>query len=192
MPFPIAHSLAGSTIYAGLDADGSLVSWRRLLLAVIIANAPDLDFIPGILIGIPHHFHQGATHSLTMVVLVAALAALVASVGRPWPLMWKSKTKAVAGTALIVGLLWASHMLLDLFTASWRRPSGLPLLWPFSDQRFHVGSWFPYVAKLPGRGDPATFFLSLLHPHNLWTLSVEFLTLAPLLMLVVWIRNRRR
>lgn len=47
MPFPVAHSLAGSTIYAGLDADGSLISWRRLMLAVIIANAPDLDFVPG-------------------------------------------------------------------------------------------------------------------------------------------------
>jgi hypothetical protein len=127
-----------------------------------------------------------------MVVLVSAFAAVVASAGWPWPSRWKSRSKAVAGTALIVGFLWASHLVLDSLTASRGRPLGLPLLWPFSDQRFLAWPWFPHVVKLPGQGGPVDFLLSLLDLHNLWTLSVELLTLLPLLVLVIWSRNRKR
>ena len=51
MPLPLAHSLAGAVVYKGLDADGRFIAWKRLLLAVVIAHLPDLDLIPGILVG---------------------------------------------------------------------------------------------------------------------------------------------
>ena len=64
MPLPVAHSLAGLAVFKGLDADGTLLAWRRLLAAVVIANIADLDLVPGIFAGEPNRYHHvGFSHS---------------------------------------------------------------------------------------------------------------------------------
>jgi hypothetical protein len=47
----MGHSPAAGVIYATLDEDGTLRGWRRLLVAVELANAADLDLLPGLLVG---------------------------------------------------------------------------------------------------------------------------------------------
>jgi inner membrane protein len=192
MPLPVAHSLAGGAIYASGDADGGLFTWKRLLLALFIANAPDLDFLPGLLMGEPNRFHHGPTHSLGMVVIVAALAAGVAALGARWPVRGRIEARAVAGTALMVGALWLSHVLLDAFTEDLLGPFGVPLLWPLSDRYFLFYPWFPHVARYSGSSEPIEFFVSLLNTHNVWAATVEILTLGPPLALLIWWRRRRR
>jgi membrane-bound metal-dependent hydrolase YbcI (DUF457 family) len=190
MPLPIAHSLAGGAIYASADADARLFTWKRFLLALFVANAPDLDFLPGLLIGEPNRFHHGPTHSLVMVLIVATIAAGVAALGARWPVRGRIEGRAVLGTALMVGALWLSHILLDAFTEDLLGPFGVPLLWPFSDRYFLFYPWFPHVARHAGASGPVDFFLSLLNPHNAWAAVVEVLTLAPLLALSIWWRRR--
>ena len=52
-----------------IDADGTWVGWPRLLLAIVLANAADLDMIPGILVGEPNRYHHvGFSHSLLFAV----------------------------------------------------------------------------------------------------------------------------
>jgi len=51
---PFGHSLAGYIVSAYKSKTFRLNNVKILALYVFIANAPDLDFIPGILIGKPN------------------------------------------------------------------------------------------------------------------------------------------
>ena len=44
-----------------------------VLLFVLFANAPDLDFVPGILLGDPGAYHHGISHSLGFALMVAVV-----------------------------------------------------------------------------------------------------------------------
>lgn len=192
MPLPLAHSLAGVAVFKGLDADGTLVAWRRLLLAVIIANIADLDLIPGIIAGEPNRYHHvGFSHSAVFAVVAAlAVGALAAAAGKRWPVVSR-RMSAVTGTALMVGLLLLSHVVLDALTQDFRPPAGVPMWWPFSTGHVQIYPWFAYVEKLGGEGSPLGFAASVLNRHNLYAMLWEFLTLAPIVALVAWWRARR-
>jgi len=192
MPLPIAHSLAGAAIYRGLDADGTLVTWPRLLLAIVIANSPDLDFLPGILAGEPNLYHHvGPTHSAVFAVFAAVVVGLLAAAaGRAWPVV-RGGTSAIAGTALMVGLLLLSHVALDAFARDTRPPIGVPMWWPLSDAAVNVYPWFIDVDKMGGEGTPLQFALSLLNAHNAQAILWEILTVAPVLAAVhLWRRHK--
>ena len=192
MPLPLAHSLAGAVVYKGLDADGRLIAWKRLLLAVVIANLPDLDLIPGILVGEPNRYHHvGFSHSLLFAAVAAVAVGLAAAAaGRSWP-TWCSRMSGAPGTALLVGLLLGSHVLLDTLNLDFRAPAGPPIFWPLSNAGVQIYPWFVDVAKLSGEGSVVDFVISLLTVHNLYAMLWELATLAPVLVLVVWWRSRR-
>lgn len=193
MPLPVAHSLAGATIFAGLDADGTRVAWRRFLLAVFIANFADIDLVPGILVGEPNRYHHvGFTHSLLFAVVAGLLVgAVAAAAGKAWPL-WHGPRRRWLATALMVGLLMASHVVLDSLTLDTRVPVGVPMFWPLSGGAVQIYPWFYDVAKLGGEGSPLDFVASLLAVHNLKGTAFELLMLGPLLLLVAWWRSRSR
>jgi len=191
MPLPLAHSLAGAVVYKGLDADGRFIAWKRLLLAVVIANLPDLDLIPGILVGEPNRYHHvGFSHSLLFAAVAAVAVGLAATAaGRSWP-TWCSRMSGAPGTALLVGLLLGSHVLLDTLNLDFRAPAGPPIFWPLSNAGVQIYPWFVDVAKLIGEGSVVDFVISLLTVHNLYAMLWELATLAPVLVLVVWWRSR--
>ncbi len=192
MPLPLAHSLAAAAVYKGLDADGRFIAWKRLLLAVVIANLPDLDLIPGILVGEPNRYHHvGFSHSVIFAAVAAVVAGLAAAaVGRSWPTWW-DRVSGAAGTALMVGLLVGSHILLDTLNRDLRPPAGPPIFWPLSNAGVQIYPWFVDVAKLSGEGSVVDFVVSVLTVHNLYAMLWEFATLAPVVVLVVWWRSRR-
>ena len=192
MPLPLAHSLAAAAVYKGLDADGRFIAWKRLLLAVVIANLPDLDLIPGILVGEPNRYHHvGFSHSLIFAAVVAVVVGLAAAaVDRSWPIGCK-RLSGAAGTALMVGLLVGSHILLDTLNRDLRPPAGPPIFWPLSNAGVQIYPWFVDVAKLGGEGSVVDFVVSVLTVHNLYAMLWEFATLAPVVCLVVWWRSRR-
>ncbi|MFQ5744100.1 MAG: metal-dependent hydrolase [Acidobacteriota bacterium] len=190
MPLPVAHSLAAGAIYAGLDADGGRRGWKRLALAVVIANSPDLDIVVGVLVGDPNRYHQGSSHSLAMVAAVSLLAAAIGAAGYRWPL--RGRLKGAPANALMVALLAASHIFLDTLTEDFRAPFGVPLLWPVWSGSVQLWPWFRHVDKLGGAIGPFTFVASLFTLHNLWAVTVEMMTLAPLLAAVLWWRRRQR
>ena len=73
MATPAGHSLAGYIIF--LIAKRRLLlpaGWKGALLAVILSNVPDLDYIPGYITGSPNIFHHGISHSIGFASLPAS------------------------------------------------------------------------------------------------------------------------
>jgi inner membrane protein len=110
--------------------------------------------------------HRGASHSLTMA-LIAGLICALAARWRRWP---------VLRTALIGAFAVGSHALLDVLGEGGR---GLPLLWPFSDVRFH-SPWriFPDAP----RG------MALLTRLGVIELAIELLLFLPITLYALWPR----
>ncbi len=156
MALCLAHAAAG---YLGYEAVRPAERHRPGLLvaAVVLANAPDLDFIPGFLAGHPAAYHRGVTHTVVAVVAVGLAAALVARILRP-------------GTAVRTGAwvtaVYASHLLVDYFTADVRPPSGARFLWPFSDG-YYIAPVTPFAEIVIDPGSRAGFLASLVEPHAL-------------------------
>lgn len=191
MPLPAAHALAGAAVYAALDEDGSLRPNRRLVLAMVVANAPDLDLVPGMWLGDPNRFHHGLTHTLLAAVVVGLLAAAGArSRDGGWPVRL-GPSSAVAGAFVMVASAWASHIVLDVFTHDPSPPVGVPALWPLLDERFSLGPVFLRAEKVAGPASGTEFLLSLMTPHNLVALARETLILLPLVAAARWWRWAR-
>lgn len=126
MSLPVLHSFAGfglcKTLQAGKkEAD----KWSLIIFCMIMANAPDLDFIPGVLVHDAASFHRGPSHSFAGAFLGGAIAGLLFAA-------WKKLPKIQ--TVFVSVSCYLSHILLDLTGQS---PKGLQILWPFSTHRFH-------------------------------------------------------
>jgi inner membrane protein len=130
MPTPVAHSLAGLAIHTGTRKPG-LPQTARLLYLIALANLPDVDFIPGYLVGNPARYHWGPTHSLFAALVAGAVSAAFAT---------RRQHRFVPVFAL-AGFTYLSHILLDLVTGRAINPSiGLELFWPFSNARY-LANW---------------------------------------------------
>ena len=75
MALCLSHTAAGYLAYEVIRPAGG---HRPALLAaaVALANGPDLDFLPGLLLGHPMAYHRGVTHTVLAVAAVACLVAL--------------------------------------------------------------------------------------------------------------------
>lgn len=128
MASPLAHTLLGFTLYNLWPAeirDLQVRPWLVYGLVTIASLAPDLDFIPGLLLGDPSRYHQTFSHSLgTALVLALIFGALLG--------LFKTGPSWASWSGLLL-LLVGSHLLLDFFTEDYRPPIGFPLFWPFSE-----------------------------------------------------------
>ena len=192
MPLPISHSLAAGAIYTAMDADGDLRGWRRLLMAIGLANAPDLDLLPGLLAGDPNRFHRGASHSLIIAVGVGLVVAAVAWYARRWE--WRLRgnlPSGLYGTALNVALLVGSHVLLDALTTDPSPPVGEQMLWPVSDAWIQFYPLFERADKVVGQASAGEFLRSLVSMHNARAMVLEVVLVGPFLLWARWWRRRR-
>ena len=133
MASPVFHGWVGAGIAYAVAGDARLPLWASLrhatpllLGAAVLACLPDLDYLPGIWSGSLNAAHQQGTHSVAWVLLAAAI---IWGVGRWWK-------PAVFGwrAFLLVVMLIGSHLVVDLLTADYAAPYGIPLWAPFSDQ----------------------------------------------------------
>ncbi len=129
MPTPLGHGIIGLLTYAGAvrkPANGSGLSWKGLLLILFASFLPDMDFIPGILIGKDFAYHHGPTHSLPFGLLSGIVLAAVT--GRILPLSF------FARAVLLTSLVWI-HILCDMAIVDYRPDDtpGVQLLYPFFD-----------------------------------------------------------
>jgi inner membrane protein len=157
--------------------------WKGYVFCVIAANAPDLDFLPGLLTGDINRFHQSAGHSLMAAVLFGAAAALLALRSHYTPVRI-----GLAGIGL-----YCSHLLLDLLGEDKRAPFGIPLLWPFSSEHFIV-AWpiFRGVRHgVPGE-DLAAFVGHVFSWQNLGAMALETGILLPFLVLSWYMTGRMK
>lgn len=136
MSSPIGHSLAGYAGYQLLPFLGLRSRKRTTLFAAIaLANLPDLDFIPGLLLGDLRAFHRQASHSLLCALLVGIGVALISwLVGRQNGPEFSLPPKAAwARWGLWAMTGYLGHLAIDLVVSDKLGPAGLQLLWPFSE-----------------------------------------------------------
>jgi membrane-bound metal-dependent hydrolase YbcI (DUF457 family) len=128
MALCLAHATAGYLAYEALRPAGP---HRPALLAgaVLMANAPDLDFLPGILVGAPAAYHRGVTHTVGALVVVSVAAWAVARILRSRTAWWWGLGAAAA---------YGSHLLVDWMTVDAVPPSGIRMLWPLTDAWLHA------------------------------------------------------
>ena len=126
MPTPIGHSLAGTAIR--LAAGKSVAArWWTWPLIVVLANLPDIDFLPGYLVGDPRKYHWAATHSIAAALIVGLLVGAV--------VRWRGGRFALPFT--IATAAYLSHILLDTLIGPGPTPSlGLMVFWPFDTSRY--------------------------------------------------------
>jgi inner membrane protein len=167
MPSPIGHALTGVAI-AWTDRLPETPSDRRLLvICLVLAAAPDLDLlVPGA--------HRTATHSLAAMVLVTIVAAAVTGEVTRWR------------TALLCGLSYGSHLLLDWLAADNYPPRGIQLWWPFSHR------WFISDLDLFRQTARQQFLTPPIIRQNLVAVAQEVVILLPVLAVIWWARARRR
>lgn len=128
MPTPIAHAGVAVAL-ALLDAPGSRA---RALALLVLANAADLDFVPGVLTGDPVAFHHGASHSVLFAACAAMAAARVVARG-------DRRFLALGAAAAL------SHPLMDYATGE---PGadvaryGVALGWPSPVRYMAASPWF--------------------------------------------------
>lgn len=127
----------GCSLYADRPSDARR-NWWALAALVFFANAPDLDFIPGTLMGHPMMYHRMAAHSLVATVAISLLAALAFS--------WRGRDEAIAAGRLVFFAV-LSHLVLDFFCSP--SPAEGPMLfWPFLHTRFASSpSLFPILSQ---------------------------------------------
>jgi len=185
MPSPVGHILGGlisATLASGVaqPATKSGLDWRYGLFLVFAANAPDLDFVPGMLIGSIGEYHHLASHSLMAAVIFSALVFVV---------MQRWRSHEARKWAMLAAVAYLSHILLDLFTADYRAPYGMQLFWPFSQDFFIAPFSIFSDIHHGGVGDTlqGTLFL-LFSRHNLVAIGLELAILLP----VLWLSRKLR
>jgi len=184
---PVGHSLAGLIVALGFRRAGWAVP--SLFAAVVAANVPDFDFLPGVFVGRPWAFHHGITHSIGMVV-VGAVALTAGWLGFRW---FRSKRggrplpsrRRILQTALLFAVCVASHVLIDYATMDRGAEIGIPALWPFrSDFLIAPHPIFGDVRRVPLFSWPVIL-------HNLRNVMIELLVFGPPLALLLYSQRRR-
>lgn len=174
MATPFGHSLAG---YAIASRSGTSGYWL-IGLCILIANAPDFDFLPGLLSGAPALYHQGITHSILFGCIVSLVAAAVyAYRGGPFLQIF-----------YLCSFSYLSHLLLDFFGPDGRPPYGIPLLWPLSDTYFisPVALFWGMHHAGSAHGSTQDWIRGILDFRNLGAVALETILIAP------FIRRMRR
>lgn len=182
MPSSIAHSLAGYVIYRATSEDTSRIEWRRLFFYCICSNLPDLDFIPGFLLGAPNKFHHGVSHSLGFALGFGFCMSLI---------LLFVKNQGVLRNFIIFFGLYFSHVLLDLLSYDSSPPYGVPALWPITDN-YYISPLLIFLDIQRGQVSE-TFIRSLFNFHNFLAILIEVVVFLPLVVIVSFFsRNRAR
>ena len=178
MPSPVGHVLFAFAI-SGVPKSREVFTRWWPVLALFAAIAPDLDFLPGMLIGDPNRFHHGPTHSITAAGVFTIVLALI----------FRSLSKV---QVFFIFAIYLGHVLVDTLAADLGAPYGVPLLWPFDDQYYiapvTLFSNFSHGAQGQGIAGVIRDIFSM---HNLWTVAIELALLGPLLWLTERYRRRK-
>lgn len=173
MATPVGHALCGALV-------GTIAVWRRpflgpwkdLILFAAMAQAPDLDFLPGIVIGKPDAFHHGVTHSVGFALFFGLIMA------------WFGQRRGQAMRwGLVGGAIYLAQVLVDVMAMDTRPPYGVPFWWPLSET-YVQSDWTVFLDVRRWNITWATVW------HNIKAVGLEILLLGPPLALVLWVRRR--
>ena len=176
MPSTLGHSIAGLAV-------AELFQYREGRVrsqAVLMANAADLDLLPGLLTRRhPNAKHARASHSLGAAFIAGTGAGLLARVRgcRFGPRF----LQAVAA--------YSSHVLLD-YLGKHPPDDGVPLYWPLSDRQHAAeGEWFKTIRSYSKKRG---FWLGLFNRSNVGALLREAAVTMPLYLMARVVGKRWR
>lgn len=182
MPTPMGHSLMGYILYSYLpvsvNADANF-SWKEMLVFILLANFPDIDYLPGFFFGNPNKFHHGMTHSIGFALLVGAFCAFI---------FYLRSKQNFRKYFLIFTLAYFSHVLMDFFGKDTRFPFGEQLFWPLSEA--YVLSPVAIFQDVHKASASNIFLQSLFTWHNLKTILIECIVMTPMLLFVKFKRRK--
>jgi inner membrane protein len=141
MPTTLAHAVAG---YAASEAASTGTRtrnswWSIALLAAVVANLPDLDFVPGLIVDNIPKYHRTMSHGLPAALLVATIGT--AALQRWWKGAW-------GGLWLLIFVAYSSHLMMDVVIPDPTGGDGLRLFWPISTT--WVAHPLPFLQPLDG------------------------------------------
>jgi len=184
MSSPFGHSIPGYLLAAYESKTLKIHHAKRILFYVFLANAPDLDFIPGVLMGMPNLFHHGISHSLGAGVLFSLIIAFL--IGR--------KDILFKRLFLICFSLYCSHLFLDYVSVDGRPPIGIPLFWPLSNE--YLIFPHPILPPIMHSGlDHATigqFLHDVFSVHNISVVLLELIIMVPFILIFLFVKSRKR
>lgn len=172
MAFPLGHGLLGATLAAPwLPRQPLQRNLKTLLVAAGLGICPDLDYVFYRALDWGESWHRSFSHSLAFALVLGTVTAYV--VGPFTTRFFVLYTLAIF-----------SHPILDALISEF--PSGVELLWPFSEHRFGFAVIdYPHLFG-PSRDTAAIIFRILLIS------LAELLFFAPILILSLWLSNRTR
>ena len=183
MASSLGHSLLALAADRTVEGPGFCRTWHWIAVVIFCANAADLDFIPGLIVGDLNRYHRLASHSITALIGFSLICTFLA---------WRCNRQALR-IGLWCGLFYATHLLLDWMSTDTRPPVGIPLLWPFLDHTYSS----PFVLALGiSHGGTGASTLAALRDlfslRNLQVMLMEVMLLGPILALSLWVRKRRK
>ena len=181
MASPIGHLLAGYTIYSSIGRRVPKGRSSMIWMCMFMAIAPDLDFIPGLVLGQPALYHQGISHSFG--------CALTVSLALAW--LYGHGGRAFVGTCVALFLSYSSHLAIDFFAPDGRVPYGQPLLWPIEHSHYISPFAIFWGFHHAGSASSSTFqwVTSIFSLHNLGAIAVELAIMSPIIVLTRRLKN---
>ena len=143
---------------------------KTMAAAVAVSVAPDLDVLPGLIMGDISAFHNQAAHSPLFGLIVCAALAGIAR---------RFLNVGFCRTAVFMALCYGMHLAIDGMTVG----RGLKLLWPFSEARF---------------ASPIPLFYGVRHSEGWWSLHhavtgvTELASVAVAFAIAGFLEHRRR
>lgn len=161
MATPIGHYLFGLSITQTFARDEH--EKRQAFWLAAVACLPDLDIVPGVMVGKLNQFHHGASHSFTAAAICSLAAGLLFK-------MWTGKR--CFEFVFLFFVLYSSHVILDFMSLDPGIISGVPLFWPWSHETYQ-SNWLllPNVQHSSG---------PVISSHNLLLIIREVFVFLPL------------
>jgi len=173
MPSPIGHSIVGYLGYRYGFQNKENGNMKAMFFCILCANLPDLDFLPGLIIGQSDRFHGGISHSMGVSFILASIMPLALST---------KNAKGLGRIWLLLLGIFISHPILDFLAIDTGYPFGKPLFWPISADYYQSPILlFSDVWRSPSSSD---FFISLFSWHNFYAVLREILVMSSLIALL--------
>jgi inner membrane protein len=175
---PVGHALAGYAVYTFSVAPTNPNRLKLAFLCIFMATAPDLDFLPGILMGRPQLYHHGITHSLGFAFVASLVIAGIVSIRmKPFILIFS-----------LCLISYLSHLLIDFLGSSshnWHSVVGIPLFWPISREKFSstVGLYLAFRYNSSPSATIIEWIKSMLNLYNINAIALEVALLIPVIFL---------
>jgi membrane-bound metal-dependent hydrolase YbcI (DUF457 family) len=145
---------------------------------ICASNAPDLDFLPGLLVGELTRFHRGPSHSLLASGLVGLTVAWIARRAN-----WGSPRRL----GYLSGLAVATHLVLDMLSSDDGIRHGVELFWPILND----GVALPpaLFVDLIYNPEAPNVILGVLHGYNARALAREWVIVAVVVLAGIVVRS---